>query len=356
MTKTRERSAQLALVAVVAGATLIAPAAHAKAPVKSGTTTVTLSPKASKKLKRDNVKLRAAKPAKRTARSYRLPVRPGRFDYGKQRGTVAQKGRLRFTHGRRKVVLKRIKITLGKRSKATAKIGGRTVKLAVLSKRGSKVRNSSASSTVSKLKVRLSKRAAKLLDRRLRTKVFSARAKFATTSVKLNRAANAGAPGPGATPPQSQAKIGLSPGLMGALASAGLEPSALPGSELAPDGSLVLPIASSTIDPQTGTGTVQFSGGLQLGTGDDAVTIENPSIEVGANQQDLFASVNGVRVKLAQLEGIGLPEALQGGLAQLNGALTLTPEGAALLNQLGGVSLFLPGTPFGDLDITVPEG
>jgi hypothetical protein len=355
MTKTRERSAQLALVAVVAGATLMAPAAHAKAPVKSGTTTVKLSPKASKKMKQDNVKLLAAKPAKRAARSYRLPVRPGSFDYGKQRGTVAQKGRLRFTHGRRKVVLERIKVTLGKRSKATAKIGGRTVKLAVLSKRGSKVRNSSASSTVSKLKVRLSKRAAKLLDRRLRTKAFSARAKFATTSVKLNRTANAGAPGLGATP-RSQAKIGLPPALISALSAAGLDLSALPGSELLPDGSLVLPIVSNTIDPQTGTGTIQFSGGLQLGSGADAVTIENPSIEVGANQQDLFASVNGVRVKLAQLEGTGLPEALQGGLAQVSGALTLTPEGAALLNQLGGVSLFLPGTPFGDLDVTMPQG
>jgi hypothetical protein len=32
----------------------------------------------------------------------------------------------------------------------------------------------------------------------------------------------------------------------------------------------------------------------------------------------------------------------------------LTPEGAATLNQAGGVSFFVPGTPLGDLSLSLP--
>jgi hypothetical protein len=92
-----------------------------------------------------------------------------------------------------------------------------------------------------------------------------------------------------------------------------------------------------------------------LGSGAKAVRIDHPQIVVGGAEQGLHAQVNGVDVKLAGLDQTGLQAALKNGSKQISDLLVqLSPEGAAALNQAGGVSLFVPGTPFGDIDLTLP--
>jgi hypothetical protein len=141
-----------------------------------------------------------------------------------------------------------------------------------------------------------------------------------------------------------------------ALAENGLAPSALPGADMLPDGTISLPVAGVNIDPKTGTGTVDLTGGFTLGSGENAITIDHPQVVVNGDQSGLYAAVNGTRVKIAALEGTGLAEALKSGTKQLSDLLIqLSPEAAAALNQAGGVSLFVPGTPFGDLSVALPS-
>jgi hypothetical protein len=84
------------------------------------------------------------------------------------------------------------------------------------------------------------------------------------------------------------------------------------------------------------------------------VTIDRPQIVLDGDDSGLYAAVTGVRVKLANLDSSGVAEAIKNGSTQLSDLLlTLSPEGAAALNQAGGVSLFVPGTPFGDVSVTV---
>jgi hypothetical protein len=357
------RARQLAIAGAAAlGSTgFLAPQAiAAPSKVTGGRTALTLTAGGKKVLKKKHVKLAARKPGSTSGRTYRLPVKSGsKFDFGNNRGTLTQRGSLRFKHGRRTAVISGLKITLGKNGKVVAKVGGKKMTLAVLSRSKQRVRSSRANRSVGNIRFRLTKKAAKRINRKLRVKAVGARKPIGSLGVRVHKPAT-GAPGTGPAtdaPTTGAAKIGFGPGVSSQLEDAGLQPSALPGADQLPDGTLNLPVAGATIDPQTGTGTVDLSGGIQLGEGDHAVTIDNPQIVINADSQGaLYANVNGVRVKLAELEGSGLNELLQQGATELSNLLvTLSPEGAAALNEAGGISLFVPGTPFGDISLTLPS-
>jgi hypothetical protein len=294
-------------------------------------------------------------------------VKSGKYDFGKNRGTLNASGGLRLKRGHRKVTIKAVKVTLGRRSRLVAKIGGRKVTLAVLSRRAQKVHHSGRKRTVSRIRVRLSRRATTLIRRKLRGRRLSARTRLATLRVQVTKPARrsggsnpaahgspSGSPSPGA-PATGSAKIQLAPALIGALATLGLDPAALPGTNQAPDGSLSLSVVSADIDPQTGQGTIGMTGGLTLGSGSNAVTITDPQIVIDGSGGSLYAQLNGVRTKLANLEQSGLAEKLQAGVTQLHDILLkLSPQAADALNQAGGISLFVPGTPFGDISLSLP--
>jgi hypothetical protein len=352
------RTRQVALAAAVslagAGAIFVPQAIAAPTKVKAGRATLTITAKSKKALKRNHIKLTAGKPGSAKGRSYRLPVKGGSYDFRTNRGTVTQGGSLRLKRGRRSVTISAIKITLGKTSKVVAKVGGKRITLAVLSRQKQRVKSSGANRSVANIRVRVSAKAAKRLNAKLGRRAFTGRAQLASMTVLVRK------PGTGAagtqSPPASSAKLSMAPGVSQALDENGLAPSALPGSERLPDGSIDLPVTSAQIDPQTGSETVDLAGGLTLGSGSNAVTLDHPQIVLGGSEQGFYANVNGVRVKLAELDKSGLSEAVQSGAKQFSDLLaTLTPEGAATLNQLGGVSLFVPGTPFGDLGVTLPS-
>ncbi|MEA2449217.1 MAG: hypothetical protein QOG63_1149, partial [Thermoleophilaceae bacterium] len=245
----------------------------------------------------------------------------------------------------------------GKRSRLVAKVGSRKVTLAVLSLRKQQVHKSGGKRTVSHIRVRLSKRAATLVGRKLGGRALSARRAFASLKVQLKAPAGSNGVPAGSNAKTGSAALRLAPAFSDALAVAGLDLSTLPGTDLAPDGSLNMSVLSSTIDPQTGQGTVALKGGFQLGSGANAVTITDPEIVIDAGGQDVYGQVNGVRTRIAGLDQTGLAEMLKGGATQLhNLLLTLSPEAAQALNQAGGATLFVPGTALGDISVSLPPG
>jgi hypothetical protein len=286
-----------------------------------------------------------------------MPVKAGSYDFGTNRGTVTQGGSLRIKRGRHVVTVSAIRVTLGKKSKVVAKVAGRKLTLATLARSKQKVKSSKVNRSVANISFRLSAAATKRINKKLGRRVLSAKRSLGTLSVRVHKPAGTDPTTTTTVPADSSAaKIGFAPALSQSLAEAGLTPAALPGSEQLPDGSISLPVTSANIDPQTGSGTVDLAGGLTLGSGDNAITVDQPQIVIGGSEQGLYGAVNGVRVKLANLDKSGLAEAIKNGTTQLTGILTsLSPEGAAALNEAGGVSLFLPGTPFGDLSISLPS-
>lgn len=351
------RPAVLAAFSVVAtGATIAPNAIAAPSKVKSGRATLTLTAKSKKALKRHHIKLIAGKPGSAKGRSYRLPSKGGSYDFRTDRGTITQRGSLRLKRGRRSVRITAIKIALGKKSKIVATVGGKRLTLAVLSRKTQRVKSSGTSRSVGNIRVRFSAEAAKRLNARLGRRAFTGRKRIASLTVLVRRAATAKGGANGTKqPPTSSAKLALAPGVSKSLADNGLTPSALPESQRLPDGSVNLPVTAVSADPQTGSGTVDLAGGLTLGSGSNAVTLDHPQLVVGGSDQGFYANVNGARVKLADLEKSGLSEALQTGTKQFFDLVAvLTPEGAEMLNQAGGLSLFVPGTPLGDLSVTLP--
>ncbi len=348
------RVALVAATSLVSAGMLVPQANAAPTKVKGGQTTLTLTAKAKKLLKKRHIKLVATKPAKAKGRTYILRTKTGKYDFGTNRGTVNQSGSLRFKKGKRVAKITAISVTLGKSSKVVAKVDGRKMTLGKLVRNKQKVKSSAANRSVSRIKVQISKAAAKRINKKLRAHAFKG-SQLGTMSVRVHKPGSAA--GTTAAPNDtSAAKIGFAPGVAQALADNGLAPSALPGANMLPDGTLSLPVSGVNIDPATGKGTVDLTGGFTLGSGDNAVTVDNPQIVVNGDQSGLYAAVNGSRVKIAALEGTGLAEALKSGSKQLSDLLIqLSPEAAAALNQAGGVSLFLPGTPFGDLSVSLPS-
>jgi hypothetical protein len=353
----RNRHVALAAAAsLVSGGMLASQAQAAPSKVNGGRTTLTLTAKSKKVLKRHHIKLVARKPGSASGRSYRLPVKNGKYDFGSNRGTLTQRGSLTFKRGRRTVRISGLTVTLGKRSKVVAKVGGRRTTLAVLLRNKQKVKSSGANRSVTRIKFRITKAAAKRINRKLRGRAFSGRGSLGNLSVRLRKPATSGTTTAAPNDTTSAAKIGFAPGVSQALAENDLAPSALPGADQLPDGTISLPVSAVDFDPQTGTGTVDLAGGINLGKGDNAVTIDHPQIVLNGNEAGLYAEVNGIRVKLANLDQSGLAEALQSGAKQLSDVLmSLSPEGAAALNEAGGISLFVPGTPFGDISLTLPS-
>jgi hypothetical protein len=353
----------VAATSLVSAGMLVPQANAAPSKVKGGQTTLTLTAKAKKVLKKRHIKLVATRPGKGKgkSRTYKLPVKTGKYDFKTNKGTVNQGGALRLKKGRKVVKVTAIKVTLGKSSKVVAKVAGRKMTLGKLVRNKQRVKSSAVNRSVTRIKLKVTKSAAKRINKKLRGHAFSGRGQVATLAVRVHKPKNA-AGGTGTTPvtptngTAAAAKIGLAPGIAAALAENGLTPSALPGADQLPGGVISLPVAGVNIDPETGTGTIDLTGGLTLGSGENAVTIDHPQIVANGDQSGLFASVNGVRVKLAGLENSGLNEALQSGSKQISDLLIqLSPEGAAALNQAGGVSMFLPGTPFGDVSLTLPS-
>jgi hypothetical protein len=150
-----------ALVAMLA----IAPLASAASdPIKSGTTTLTINKGLSKKAKKAGIKITAVKPSKIKGTKATFAVTGGEIEPTTGAGTVNHSGGLKIKWGKKSVTLKSLTIDTKKKS-LSAKVGGKTVKVASLA--GTSTARLGFGASVSAKKVKLTSAGAKALNSKL---------------------------------------------------------------------------------------------------------------------------------------------------------------------------------------------
>jgi hypothetical protein len=150
-----------ALVAMLA----IAPLASAASdPIASGSTTLTINKAFNKKAKKAGIKITAIKPAKLKGTKATFAVTGGEIEPTTGAGTVTHSGGLKIKWGKKSVTLKSLTIdTKGK--SISAKVGGKTIKVASLA--GTSTARLGFGASVSAKKVKLTSAGAKALNSKL---------------------------------------------------------------------------------------------------------------------------------------------------------------------------------------------
>jgi hypothetical protein len=154
-------------VAIVSAALLamlvIAPLASAASdPISSGTTTLTLNSALNKKAKKAGIKITAIKPTKVKGSKATFTVTGGELEMTTGIGSLIHSGGLKITWGKKSVTLKSLTIdTKGK--SLSAKVGGKTVKVATLA--GTSTARLGFGASVKAKKIKLTSAGAKALNK-----------------------------------------------------------------------------------------------------------------------------------------------------------------------------------------------
>jgi hypothetical protein len=292
-------------VSIVAAALIamlvIVPLASAATPnpISSGSTTITLKSSVTKSLKKAGAKISAVKPAKIKGSKITLPVTGGEVEATTGKGTIAHGGGLKIKAGKKTVAIKSISVN-SKSSSVSAKVGGKTVKLATLA--GVSATRSGFGNSIVAKKLKLTSAGAKALNKALAPKPTKGQKK-AKAMFKANTVL-----GGSSTQAEPETDNVLSSGNMtfvgdttafGKLAKAGvtietIAPTTLTGT------TAVSPLNGGTISPAGTTGTVTSSGGLKL-TQKLTLTHQthpeaNTSITLGSIGVDLAAKTASVEV------------------------------------------------------------
>jgi hypothetical protein len=373
----------LIMLPVSIGIAAVATAAGSSS-TSASSATLTLSVKTKRSLARQDVTVRALRPATRRRSSYALPASSGNWNFAKATGTLNLKGVLAFAMRKRTVKLNSVTFTRPAKGAGalTVKVARHKVRLFTITGRA-RVKRTGTSETISGLTAKLTQAGAGRLNRALHTKALSKGQSFGSFTVKVSNSpvrGTAGATGSGAAAVTSASSTGagvtFAPAFRSLLNSAGLGAvPLLPGSNGLPaplgttplpglDGtSVTLPLNGSTGGASFSngvlTGTIPLSGGLQLGNGALSVSLTNPQLTLGTGTEgsSLSFELGGARVKLLDLDSTKLLQsALPNGTLDLQGLLaTLSSEGAASLNHLLGQNLFTTGQPVGGLTLIVPK-
>jgi hypothetical protein len=298
-----------ALVAMLA----IAPLASAATPnpIASGTTTVTLNSKLLKSTKKAGIKFAAVKPAKLKGKKATFTVTGGEIEAASGSGSVTHSGGLKITWGKKSVTLKSFTVSTKKKT-LSAKVGGKTVKLATLA--GLSAARLGFGNSVAAKKVKLTSAGANALNKALtpaptKTKVKK-NGKTITKTVKTKPYFKKNALlGASTTQVEVQTDNVLPTGamtftgatnLLGKLAAAEVKLEVLPPTTATSPTSFVSPISGGTISPLGTSGQVNSSGGLKLvqnlalnalGQPNESTAITLANIGV-----DLAAKTGGVEV------------------------------------------------------------
>ena len=357
---------------------------------KGDQATITLSKQTKRALKKNHITFKTNKPAKRKGNNATFPEKGGKWNFSNTSGNVNYNGVTRFVRGKRAVKLTKLSFTRTvKGKKSTAKLnaffGKKKVTLLTLTGKV-KVKVKGSEETVSGFTAKLTKKAASLLNSRLKHKTFKANQKIGSFSLTLTsratlitKPAPPGAPGvPGANSPgvglaftpafQSaldQSGLSVTPlgpaanGILGGLSGVTL-PVGDPSTVTVP-GIGGAPAASASYDDGTLTASVPLAGGLNLSNGDISVSLTNPVLTIGTGidgSSGLYFSLNGgPEVKLFDIDTSKLEAAaLPGGVLDLNGLATeLSSELSATLNHLAGQQITQPGQAAGILNLIVPS-
>jgi len=317
----------------------------ATSPVTGKLATITFSGRTTAPLHRQHVRVSVSKPSTRSA-SYHFPVaKKGSFDFDKPHGNIWLQGALNFRRGHKTVKLKNLLVGFSShRTYLNVTLGHRRVRIATLIRRHEKVTDKNGTRTYKGIRVRLTHAFASYLRRHARIRVPAGSVGGHMTLI-LNT------PGTG-----TNGSITVAPGFQAALSTAGITPLAILPASLAPDGTLTTPLASATVSPDGTSAKVDMQGGLELKGSNVDAQLQNPELIVGGTDQGFYAQVNGVRVKIADLDLTGEAQStLADGNTQLSGiALKLNAAVAPLLNTLFGTTGFNPGDLIGQVSAEIP--
>lgn len=179
----------LATAAVCAAA--VPPAAAAAA---GGTTSLSFDGPAARALRKSGVRIEAVKPAKRSKGGLRLPVAAGLI--GSETTLVRHLGGLRLAGGKgRKLGASAVRLTLSKRSRLSAKLGGETIDLFRVTGSHRGIDPGTGALDLGGLRLRLTGAARKAIAERFGT--TPQRGRFGTLSISATGLAASGQSGSG---------------------------------------------------------------------------------------------------------------------------------------------------------------
>jgi hypothetical protein len=312
--------AATALVAML----VIAPLASAASdPISSGSTTLTINKGLSKKAKKAKIKITAVKPSKLKGTKATFAVTGGEIDPVTGAGTVSHSGGLKIKWGKKSVTLKSFTVNTTNKS-LSAKVGGKTIKIAKLA--GTSTARLGFGASVSAKKVKLTKAAANQLNKKLTPKPTHKKVKkhgktiVKTVKVKPPFKANMvlGSSITEVEPetvnvlPTGSMVFTGDPTLLAKLADVQTKLEVIPPTTPAAN-VFTSPLSGGTISPLGTSGTVGSTGGLVLSQTlpTSATTAITTKITLGAIGVDLSA-------KTASVEVIGESNAESEGKKPLN--------------------------------------
>jgi hypothetical protein len=285
-------------VSIVAAALIamlvIVPIASAATPnpISSGSTTITLKSSVTKSLKKAGVTITAVKPAKLKGSKVTLPVTGGEVEATTGKGTIAHGGGLKIKAGKKTVAIKSVTIN-SKNASVSAKVGGKTVKLASLA--GVSATRSGFGNSIVAKKLKLTSAGAKALNKALVPK--GGKAAFKGNTVLGGSSTMAEPETDNVVASGTMTFVGDTTAF-GKLAKAGvaievIAPTTLTGT------TAVSPLNGGTISPLGTTGTITSSGGLKLTQKlnlEHTVGEADTSITLGSIGVDLSAKTASVEV------------------------------------------------------------
>lgn len=376
---------------LVLAAVLASPAVAGATSAATGTTRLTLDGPAARTFEQRGVKVAAVKPATKRSGRFVLPVSGGKVSSAKV-ATVKLRGGLRLSRGGRKVVLGSMVLKVGRASKVTAKVGGRTRTLfTVRSPKGAVTLNRAGQSVaVQNVALRLTPGAAKLLSPRLGLK--GKRRLTAGTVANLLTDARVAAP---AAAPAPAAPVAATPSTAVPITTASIvwrqRPSwlqymetgrsyngqpdplggtsaidgAVPGpveEQRTSNGTVVaipytyaFPFASGWYDTATGRAQIQFTGGLRHRYMDHGIdlTVRNPLVELNGAASRIVATVGNAATSApatstnyVSLDATKAAASLSGNVITVTGLPgTFPPDATGTFS-----GFYSAGEPFGGID------
>jgi hypothetical protein len=300
-------------VSIVAAALIamlvIVPIASAATPnpISSGSTTITLKSSVVKGLKKAGVKITAVKPAKIKGSKATLPVTGGEIEAASGKGNITHGGGLKIKAGKKSTTIKSVAVN-SKTNSVSAKVGGKTVKLATLA--GVSTTRLGFGNNVVAKKLKLTSAGAKALNKALVPK--GGKAAFKANTVLGGSTTQAEPETDNVLASGSMTYTGDAT-LLSKLANVETKVELIPPTTLTPPTTFLSPISGGTVSPAGTSGTINSTGGIRLSQvlPTSATTALTTKITLGNFGVDLAA-------KTASVEVIGESNAESGGKKPLN--------------------------------------
>lgn len=322
-------------------ALLLAPAGASAAEVEEGTTKLILERNTLAAFTTLGVRVGNDVPALVAGRrSITFPITGGDVSPTSGGGFLSHRGGLVLRRGSRTLTLGFLRLRLKNGGTLTARVGGERLTVASVITRGRRIRRRGIDTLVTDVKLNLTSTAARAIERAMGVEGLYAGMRLgrvSTTMAYRDVLVDAG----GTT-------VAFDDGFGARLAAEGIGTSALPRTEVRPQG-LLFPIVSGTVGRSSVTGRLRHLGGLALVRGDVRVALERPDLDLRASGE-LTALVGTARVPLATVDVSGATaepgDATEPFVVRSVG-LKLTATAAQAINGAFGSTAFAEGQPLG---------